>query len=403
MNSSENNKISNTIEKNYLKNSTKAKILFAGGGTGGHIFPILAISREIKEKFSSLSEADLYFAGPYDESFHELFEKEGIETRKITTGKIRRYSSFSAFSQNIIDLFFKIPLGIIQAFFYIFFLSPDLLITKGGYGSFPVTLAAKILQVPIFLHESDIAPGLVNKIFSRFALEVFVSFPETEYFPVQKMILVGNPIRKSILKVPDEKEIKEKISLIKKKPVVLIIGGSQGSERINNLILGILPQLLSKFQVIHQCGILNSQELIMQTEFLIPKELKKDYYLFPFLSEEQLRCAYHVSDLVVTRAGSSGIFEIAALGKPAVLIPIPESAQNHQLKNAYSYSDFGAGLVIEEKNITPHLFVEKIINLIDNKLTMERMKKRAKSFSRPRSAKIIAEYSFEFLKQYLEE
>jgi UDP-N-acetylglucosamine--N-acetylmuramyl-(pentapeptide) pyrophosphoryl-undecaprenol N-acetylglucosamine transferase len=401
MNSLENKKSVDLIEKKSYKALPEMKILFTGGGTGGHVFPILAIAREIKKK-KLPSAVNLYFAGPCNELFDELFKKEGIEIKRIITGKIRRYSSISAFFQNVIDLFFKIPLGTIQAFFYIFFLSPDLLICKGGYGSFPVTVAAKILQVPIFLHESDITPGLVNKIFSRFALEIFVSFPKTDYFPPKKIILVGNPIRKSLLKIPSEKEIEEKINLIKKKPVILIIGGSQGSERINNLILGILPQLLSEFQVIHQCGSLNIKEVTLQTDFLIPKELKNNYYLFHFLMEEQLKCAYHLSDIVITRAGSSDIFEIAALGKPSVLIPIPESAQNHQVKNAYSYSDFGAGLVIEEKNITPHLFIEKITSLINNKPTMERMKRKAINFSRPRSAEIIAEYSFEFLKQYLE-
>ncbi len=381
--------------------ASKVKILFAGGGTGGHVFPILAIAKEIKKQNSTDLKIKLNFIGPRDEISDELFEKEGIEVKKITTGKIRRYSSISSFFQNTVDLIFKIPIGIIQSFFYIFFLSPDLLVSKGGYGAFPSTIVAKILQVPIFLHESDISPGIVNKISARFALEVFVSFPKTENFAPEKMILTGNPIRESLLKIPTEDEIKKNLNLTKNKPVILIMGGSQGSRRVNDLALNALPQLLPKFTIIHQCGTNNEKEIKMQTNFLIPKNLKNNYFLFPFLTENQLRSAYHASDLIITRAGSGSIFEIAAISKPSVLIPITESAQNHQIKNAYSYCDFGAGMVIEEKNITPHLFNEKITNLLKNEKTMKRMKRKASLFSRPRAAKIISEYILEFLKQYL--
>ncbi len=386
---------------NNQKNPLKLKILFTGGGTGGHVFPILAIAEEIKKKNPEGAEIKLYFVGPKDEISDNLFKKEGIEVKKIITGKIRRYSSFSSIFQNLIDLFFKIPFGIIQSFFYIFFLSPDLLISKGGFGAFPGTIAAKVLQVPIFLHESDAVSGIVNKISARFALEIFVSFPKTENLPIEKMILVGNPIRKSLINIPSKNEIEKEINLIKDKPVIFVIGGSQGSERVNDLTLNVLPQLLPNYTVIHQCGINNEKEIIMQTDFLIPKELKKNYFLFSFLTKEQLRAAYHVSDIVISRAGSGSIFEIAAVSKPSILIPITEAAQNHQIKNAYSYCNFGAGMVVEEKNITPHLFAEKIINLINNENTLKRMKRKANYFSRPRSAEIISEYALEFLKQYL--
>jgi len=399
MNHDKNNEIPKfTVENN--SNFPKVKILFTGGGTGGHIFPILAIIREIKKITPSNIKINFYFIGPESKISNKLFKKEDIKIKKITTGKKRRYSSFSSFIQNFVDLFFRIPIGIIQSFFYIFFLSPDLMISKGGYGAFPSLAVAKILQVPTFLHESDIVSGAVNKMFSKYALEIFVSFPKTKNLPPEKMILVGNPTRKLLTKPPSESEIKEKINLVKKKPVIFIMGGSQGSERINDLTLSVIPELLPRFQIIHQCGVKNSKEIILQTDFLIPKELKKDYHLFPFLTEDQLRSAYHISDLIISRAGSGSIFEIAAVAKPSILIPLPESAQNHQIKNAYSYCDFGAGLVIEEKNITPHLFAEKLTNLVNNKQTMERMKRKAQDFSRPRSAEIISEYILEFLKQY---
>jgi UDP-N-acetylglucosamine--N-acetylmuramyl-(pentapeptide) pyrophosphoryl-undecaprenol N-acetylglucosamine transferase len=386
------------------KNNEKLKVIFAGGGTGGHIFPISAIAREIKNKNDKNLDIELIFIGPKNEISEELFLNEDVKIKNIITGKIRRYTGFSAIFQNFIDIFFKIPVSIIQSFFYIFFVSPDILISKGGYGAFAPLLCSSILQVPIFLHESDVSPGLVSKIFSRFALEIFVSFPETEKFPVEKMILTGNPIRNFLLEKPNDNEIKNNLNLTKKKPLVFIIGGSQGSEQINSLALSVLSQLLPKFQIIHQCGVKNYDEIKIQSDFLIPKEWKEDYRLFGFLNEQQLRSAYHASDLVISRSGSGSIFEIAALGKPSILIPITNSAQNHQIKNAYSYSKFKTGLVFEEKNITtPHLFSQKLITLIENEKTMKRMEERALYFSKPRSAEIIAEYIIEFLLQYLQE
>ena len=384
-------------------NNFEIKLLFTGGGTGGHIFPILSIAREIKKRAPDSLKIKMVFIGPEKQIPNDLFEKEGIKVKNIVTGKIRRYITPSSVFQNFLDIFFRIPFGVLQSFFYIFFFYPDLIVSKGGYGAFPPSIVAKILQVPTFLHESDIVPGTVNKMLAKSALEIFVSFPETKGFPKEKMILVGNPIRESLIKAPNEIEIKEKINITKEKPVIFIIGGSQGSERINDLILNAIPELVSKYQIIHQCGSNNSKKLISQTDFLIPKEFKKNYYLFPFLNEDQLKCAYHVSDVIISRAGSGSIFEISAIGKPSILIPLPESAQNHQIKNAYSYSGFGASLVMEERNITPHLFTEKLTNLINNEKTMERMKRKAREFSRPRSAEIISEYIVEFLKQYLEE
>ncbi len=370
------------------------KILFAGGGTGGHIFPIIAIAREIK---NSSPDADLYFIGPRDEESKHLLEKEGIKVKNIFTGKMRRYSGGIVFIQNLVDLAFKIPLGIIQSFFYIFFLSPDLIFSKGGHGALPAIISAKILQTPLFIHESDINPGLVNKRFSSYALEIFTSFPETKDLPIEKMILVGNPIRKSIIEKVEEEEIKKELGINKTKPTILFLGGSQGSERINDLALSIMPQILPEFQVIHQCGIKNSKEIIIQTEFLISKELKKNYHLIPFLTENQLRSAYQAADLIVSRAGSGSIFEIAAAGKPSILIPLSESAQNHQLENAYFYSETGAAIVIEEENVTNHLFTKEISNLLKSNKRLNEMAQSAKNFSRPRSAEIIAEYIIEFL------
>lgn len=383
------------------------KILFTGGGTGGHIFPIIAVAREIRRIYPK-NDLELFYVGPKDDFASILLTQEGIKTKTIIAGKIRRYLGIGAILQNFVDVLFKTPIGLIQAFFYIFFLAPDFVFSKGGYGSLPVVFCAWIFQTPIFLHESDLTPGLSNRIAERFSLQVFTSFPKTEYFSLNKIILVGNPIRKEIL-AGSEEEARNLFKLKGKKPVIFVLGGSQGAQRINDVILTILPQLLQNFELIHQTGSKNfkgvraeAKVAISSYRFLKDKneqsnDLEKYYHIFPFLKERELKHAYRVSDLIISRAGSGSIFEIAALGKPSILIPLPEAAQNHQIKNAYTYASKGAAIVIEEANLTPHFFLEKLKYLFSHKELLEKMEEKAKEFSKPKSARIIAAYIVEYL------
>jgi UDP-N-acetylglucosamine--N-acetylmuramyl-(pentapeptide) pyrophosphoryl-undecaprenol N-acetylglucosamine transferase len=375
------------------------KILFTGGGTGGHIVPIIAIVREIRRVHPE-KDLQFFYLGPKDEFGSILLSQEGIKVKEILAGKIRRYVNWKSFFWNLIDVCFKIPIGILQSFFYIFFLSPDVIFSKGGFGSIPGVLTGKILLTPVFLHESDVIPGLANRFLSRFALEIFVSFPvrQTEYFSPKKIISIGNPIRKEILKGSKE-EAKNFFKLSSKKPVILILGGSQGAQRINDKILENLPELLKNFEVIHQCGENNFKEVRAEAGVILNKELEKFYHLFSFLKEPEISQAYIVSDLVVSRAGSGIIFEIAAVGKPAILIPLPEAAQNHQIKNAYAYAERGACLIMEEDNFTARFFLEKLKYLFARPNELEKMAKAAKEFSRPEAAKIVANYLVEYLKQ----
>jgi UDP-N-acetylglucosamine--N-acetylmuramyl-(pentapeptide) pyrophosphoryl-undecaprenol N-acetylglucosamine transferase len=368
------------------------KIVFTGGGTGGHIFPIIAIIRELR-KISN--EFEFFYIGPRDEFAQTFLPYEDVKIKWVICGKFRRYLNLKSFFQNLIDLF-KIPIGIFQTFFYLFFINPDLIFSKGGYGSLPAVISGWVLGIPIFLHESDVVPGLVNRFLGKLATEIFVSFPKTLYFPQDKMVVVGNPIRLELLK-GEKREAMEYFKISGEKPVILILGGSQGAQRINEKILMILNELLENFEIIHQTGDKNFKEVELQAEGIMKKELKRYYHPFPFLKEEQLKRAYAVCDLVVARAGSGTIFEIAALGKPSILIPLPESAQDHQLKNAYSYFESKATVVMEEKNFTPGFFLERLKFLFTHKEELEKMSKAAKDFSKPLAAKIIAYYIFEFL------
>lgn len=370
------------------------RIVFTGGGTGGHIFPIIAIVRELKKIRPDFS---FYFIGPRNDFGAFMLSREGIKVKNIFAGKIRRYWGFKAFFQNIFDIF-KMIIGFIQAFFYLFFLFPDLVFSKGGYGSFPVSILSCIFFTPVMLHESDITPGLSNRIISKIALEVFSSFPvnETEFFPPEKVISVGNPVRKELMK--GSKEEAEKIFGLKKgKPILLVLGGSQGSERINNLVLNVLSSLLKDFQVIHQTGSKNFKEVRAESKVMIDPSLNKYYHLHPFLDENKLKHALSACDIVLARAGSGTIFEIALCKKPSILVPLPESAQNHQVDNAYSYQDKGACLVIEERNLTSNFFLERLKYITSNSIRMDKMSRAAELFSRPRAAEVISKYIMEYL------
>ncbi|UZE92951.1 MAG: UDP-N-acetylglucosamine--N-acetylmuramyl-(pentapeptide) pyrophosphoryl-undecaprenol N-acetylglucosamine transferase [Candidatus Nealsonbacteria bacterium] len=374
------------------------KILFTGGGTGGHVFPIIAVVREIR-KFSPKKKLDFHYIGPKDEFSKLLLSQEDIKVKQVLAGKMRRYFDFKAFFQNLIDIFFKIPVGILQSFFYIFFLAPDLIFSKGGFGSIPSIIAGWILRVPIFLHEADAIPGLANRFLAGLSVELFISFPKTPYFSERRMLLVGNPIRRELLE-GSKKEGKEFFKLSGEKPLILVLGGSQGAQRINDKILEILPVFLKEFELIHQCGEKNFKQVKAEAKVMMNKDLEKYYHLFPFLKEEELKKAYAVCDLVVSRAGSGSIFEIAALGKPSILVPLPESAQGHQLKNAYTYAANGAAMVLEEENFTPRFFLEKLKHLFSQPEELKKMKKAAKEFSKPLAAKTIAGYLLSYLNLY---
>jgi len=372
------------------------KILFTGGGTAGHIFPIVAIIREIK-KIKAEKEFQFFYIGPRDDFAFSLLSQEGVTVKTILAGKIRRYFSLL----NIIDIFFNFPIGIIQSFFHIFALSPDLIFSKGGYGSLPTAISGWVLFTPIFLHESDISAGLANRIAAKFSLEIFTAFPveEIKNLPEQKMLSAGNPIRSGVL-LGSKERARTLFSLSGEKPVLLILGGSQGAQRINDKILLVLAELLDNFELIHQTGQKNFNQVRKEAEAILNnKELKKYYHVHSFLNEEEIANAYQAADLIISRAGANTIFEIAAVGKPSILVPLAGSAQNHQVKNAYEYLESGAAIVMEEPNFTPHFLSERLKYLFSNEQKLKDMSERAKEFSKPEAAKIIANYIVSYLNQ----
>ena len=310
---------------------------------------------------------------------------------------MRRNWGITTFFQNLFDMFIKTPFGILNAFRIIFFLSPDLIFSKGGYGAIPATIAGWFFRVPIFLHESDAVPGKANKSAAKFATEIFVSFPHTPSFPPKKLLFIGNPIRRRILTGNREQAV-TLFQLTQGKPILLILGGSQGAQRINDMLLVILDEMLEQFEIIHQTGVKNFQQIQKEVKVVVSEKNRKYYHPIPFLKEVEIRHAYAIADFIISRAGSGSIFEIAAVGTPSILIPLPESAQNHQVENAYAYAKIHAAIVLEEGNLLPHVFFQRVKTIVFDPTEMEMMSKAALEFAKPEAARILAQYILEYLR-----
>lgn len=362
------------------------RILFTGGGTGGHLFPIIAVAREVKRlaEEKRILDIQLYYIGPDDFASAELKE-ENIHSFAIWSGKVRRYFSW----KNIGDTF-KLALGIVHALWKLFVIMPDVIFSKGGYGAIPSLVAGRIFRIPIIIHDSDAIPGVVSKWSAKFAKRVAISYASAgAFFPPKKIALTGVPIRKRALGGnPDE--ARELLGIFSKDPVLFFISGSQGAQKINDALIGILPDLLKQCEIIHHTGRANYEDVWLETRQIEEKAPKSKYHPIAFLSEPQLRAAYTIADLVVSRA-SSGIFEIAAAGKPAILIPIRKSAQDHQRENAYQYAKTGAALVVEEDNLTPHLLLNEIEKLLGDAERRRTMSEAGQKFARVDAAELIAD------------
>lgn len=367
------------------------KILFTGGGTGGHIFPIIAAKRAL-EDVGGLS---FYYLGPDGFARENLADPIayevglGIRKKFIQAGKFHRY-----FSPLILFELIKIFVGIIQSFWYLFLWVPDIIFSKGGYGSFPVVFVAWIYRIPVILHESDSAPGLANRLLAKFAKKIILSFPGSDkYFSKyqKKLVLIGNPIRKEISQ-GNKDQGRAFYKLKSDKPVILVIGGSQGAQKINQIILDTLPRLLEMVEIIHVTGKRNLIYVQKESEEMLKsyKNLKVGYHIYPFLNLEQIKQAYAVADLIINRAGAGSIFEIAACGKASILIPLPNSAQDHQRKNAYEFAKNGAAIVLSQENLTPNIFLDEVSKLVSNPAKLKEMGAKAKSFYNPQTPDLIA-------------
>lgn len=361
------------------------RILFTGGGTGGHIYPLIAVAKKLKQ---TDSEAELKYFGPKNIfSFYLL--GEGIAIKHITSSKIRRYFSFLNFLDE-----FRFIWSIFQALFKVFWYMPDVAFSNGGPGSIPVIWACQFYRIPIVIHESDSIPGKANLIASRYAKIIEVGFESTaQHFgrSPSEIKVVGNPVREEILRFVDSVEARRGFGLDPLRSTILILGGSQGATRINDFVYKNLDSLIAKYQIIHGVGNENYIEYMRRFE-----KLPKGYFVAAYF-ENNLPEAYGAADLVISRAGATTIFELAALGKPAILVPLPESASNHQKENAYQYAKTGAAIVIEQENLLINLLESQLHQLLDSPEKLRMMLQAAKGFYRLNTIELIIQDILSFI------
>ncbi len=348
------------------------KIVITGGGTGGHVVPNLAVIDELKKHFQ---DADLLYIGSGAKIEKDLVQNK-IPYKSVLCGKLRRYYSL----KNILDLI-KIPLGIIQSLFILLKFRPKLIFGKGGYVSIPVVIAGFILRIPVIIHESDMHPGLANRILARFAKKIAVAFPNTkgnfkEKFH-KKIVFLGNPIREEVFQGNPEKARKY-FNLNEQQPVIFVTGGSQGAKSLNHKIAEIVSGLVVDFQIIHQYG--NSP-----ISFEHP-----NYHAYDFLSKE-MADAYAVSDLVISRAGANTIFEITSLGKPCILVPLSSKvSRGDQIENANFVKENVDIEVLDEDKITPIILERIIRDLLEDEERLKNIsEKLQKIFPKNAAQKIV--------------
>lgn len=370
------------------------RILFTGGGTGGHVYPIVAVGRALKALPTPPNERwELFFAGPTNFPLKDL-ETEDVKITSVPSGKIRRYFSLLNMLSPFIFLW-----GIIRALWVVWRIMPDVIWAKGGYGSVPIGIAGWLYHIPLFIHESDAIPGAANLFLRHLAARIAVAFPETvTYFPKKRTAVVGNPTRQGIINASAE-NAKTTFKLTRGKPMLLVLGGSQGAASINALIAEALPLLLPEFDVILQCGRSHfksfTEELTSVFRFPVPGT--PGLRVLPLLSEDELGQALAASCLVISRAGASSIFDIALSGRPSILIPLKSAAQGHQERNAFDYARGGGAVVLQENNLTPHLLVNEVKRITGNKELAQSMAKSARAFTNANAADTIAHEIFKLI------
>lgn len=366
------------------------RIVFVGGGTGGHFYPLIAVAEAIEDlvKERTLIDPELIYLGPKPFDNTALIE-HNIDYIPSPAGKLRRYPSIL----NVLSVF-PITIGIIRSVFLLFRLYPDVIFSTGGYAAFPTLWAARLLRIPIVIYDADAKPGRVSLWSAKFAKWIGVAHPEAAAnFPEKlryKIARTGHPIRKEI-ESPTPEGGAEFLKIDPSLKTIFVMGGSQGAQAINEAVLDALPELLQKYNVVHQAGAANAEEVSRIAGVILKDNSQADRYkVFGLLNTLAMRMAAGASSLIVARAGSGTIFEVASWGIPSIVVPIPLEISHDQTENAFSYARTDAAVVIEQRNLTPHVLVAEIDRIIQDPALQERMKQAAKAYARPHAARKIA-------------
>ncbi len=373
-------------------------VVFTGGGSGGHIYPLLAVAEALQAKCDQLhAPVEFSYLGPKD-AYSALLSARGIPVYPIASGKMRRYFSL----QNFLDGP-KFIIGFFQALWKLYFIMPDVIFSKGGTGALPVVIAAWFYRIPVAIHDSDAQPGLTNVTSGRFATRVFLSFARAAaFFRADKVEVTGSPLRTELLGERISREAaKEIMGFDKTQPLVLVLGGSQGAQRINDFVLANLSQFVAMTSVLHQTGAGNFTEVEKLSRVALAnapvtyRYVPVGYFGSAGVSggagaAGDMATALTAADVVVARSGSS-VCEFAAFGLPAILIPLSTSANDHQRVDAYEFAATGAAIVIEEANLLPGIFFAQLTNILTDADLRAKMSAASSAFFIPGAADKIAD------------
>ena len=373
--------ISSEKIENYMK------VLVSGGGSGGHIYPALAIAAQLRVEY----QAEILFLGSDDGLETEIVPAAGFRLATIKAGKLRRYISW----QTITGIM-RVPLGLIQAINIVGKFRPGVVFTSGGYVAVPAGLAARLHRVPLLMHQQDVPPNLSNKLVAPLATRISVAFADSlAYFPARKALLLGNPIRQAMLDVRQTpaQEARQRLGFEGHEPLLLVTGGSQGARHLNQVVGEALPDLLALCQVLQISG----KELYNETRELSNRVLtnqdevlKKRYRLVAYLNEE-MPLALQAADLVLCRSGASTLSELAVLGKPSILVPLPPAiGSSPQEANAEMFRRKAAAEVIKDSDLNRQELVERVRFILSSSTQVEAMAQAARSFAKPQATQEIA-------------
>ena len=358
------------------------KVLIAAGGSGGHIFPAVALARSLKGKRNGLT---IKFVGSNKGLDRRMFEKEGFDFSLLSANKLPHKVSLG-----LIKFFLKLKLDFLRAVFIILSYRPSIVVGFGGYVSFPVAVTAHLFRIPVLMHEQNVRPGRANRMLFGLADRIAVSFEETKSTlptrEAQKCTLTGNPIRAEVLK-DDRAAAIRKFGLDGNKLTILIIGGSQGAHSLNEILLrafGLFDvEARRSLQIIHLTGIKDYEWAVKEYP-----PLGIEHRVYSFI--DRIEGAYSASDLVVTRSGASAIFELAYFGKPMILVPY-RYALSHQADNASVFAEKGAAVIVSEDGLAPEKFHELLSGLLNDRARLKELASNARRMSMPQASERLAE------------
>jgi UDP-N-acetylglucosamine--N-acetylmuramyl-(pentapeptide) pyrophosphoryl-undecaprenol N-acetylglucosamine transferase len=350
------------------------RVIIAGGGTGGHIFPGIAVAMEVLKRYPG---SDILFITGGRQIENELLQNTGIKRVAITVEGIKGRGLAKTIKATL-----KLPYGFFQSLSIIKRFSPDIVLGVGGYTAGPVCLAAKLLRIKTVIHEQNSYPGVTNRLLSRFVDRVFLSFKGSKiYFSGDKIFITGNPIRSEFL--TGEEGLKRD----SRRFAILVTGGSQGASAINDAFIAALKRIKEMGLdplITHQTGQADFENVVRQYK---DKGLEGD--IKPFIKD--IAGAYRQADIVIGRAGAGTVFELAALGKPSILIPFPYAADDHQTTNARMLADAGGAMMINQRDLDPERLADVLIGFMKDKSSLEGMSKQARKAAMPDAAKLIVD------------